>query len=393
MAEALENEQPHIGPHSYHIPKHENIDQLEFVNAHLSCSQCDYKSFHRSALERHIQAVHDKCKVYECEKCDYKTGHASALKRHQNKIHDKSSQTVFACDECDYTTVHKSALKRHTANRHEKDCQTYHKCSACEYKTTYEFALERHISSVHLKEGSLKCSHCEYVTFHKHALDRHVKTVHEKTPNLSCELCPFKTAQKSALRMHFATVHEDKECFKCTKCGYTTLYKTALQRHQSTVDCGSSGRLLNLSLDRSTCSDKEIVTEQTIVIDEGYVCEDDPSLKLEHQTLENGIDLSKSSVKSEEKIASPNPTYLLVEKDGVQHLVLVNSLDHYSSTTTLAYIQDPSTSIVSGVAVPPDGANQGHSTASSSPRLFLYSSLQEQPLTIQNELVRTNHNR
>jgi len=209
----------------------------------LACHRCDYKSFHRHALDRHIQAVHDKVKLYQCQRCDYKTGHASALKRHQSKVHDKSMQMIFACEACDYHTIHKSALKRHTANRHQKSSQVLHQCSVCEYSTTYEFALERHISTVHLKEGAFECNMCEYNTVHKHALDRHVKMVHEKPPHLACDMCDYKTAHKSALKMHFATVHEAKDTFKCEKCGYETLYKTALHRHQTTVVCGQGEKV------------------------------------------------------------------------------------------------------------------------------------------------------
>ena len=209
----------------------------------LTCARCDYKSFHKHALDRHVQAVHDKVKLYQCARCDYKTGHASALKRHESKVHEKNQQMIFACEACDYHTVHKSALKRHTANRHEKESQTVHQCSVCEYKTTYEFALERHISTVHLKEGAFECSLCEYNTVHKHALDRHTKMVHEKPPHLSCDICDYKSAHKSALRMHYATVHECKATFKCDKCNYETLYKTALHRHQTTVMCSQGEKV------------------------------------------------------------------------------------------------------------------------------------------------------
>lgn len=209
----------------------------------LSCHRCDYKTFHRNALDRHIQAVHEKVKLYECDRCDYKTGHGSALKRHIGKLHEKSSQLIFACEVCDYQTVHKSALKRHVANRHQQASQVRHQCSVCEYSTTYEFALERHISTVHLKEGAFECTMCEYNTVHKHALDRHVKMVHEKPAHLACEVCDYKTAHKSALKMHFATAHEMKETFKCNKCGYETLYKTALHRHMTTVTCGQGEKV------------------------------------------------------------------------------------------------------------------------------------------------------
>ena len=204
----------------------------------LSCKSCDYKTFHKHALERHVQAVHDKVKFYQCSRCEYRTGHSSALKRHESKVHEKNLQIAYVCDICEYQTVHKSALKRHVANRHEKETQISHACSICDYKTTYEFALQRHYTTVHLKEGVYECGQCEYNTVHKHALDRHVKMVHEKPANLSCVHCDYKSAHKSSLRLHYATVHESKDTYKCDKCGYETLYKTALNRHQSTVSCG-----------------------------------------------------------------------------------------------------------------------------------------------------------
>jgi len=206
----------------------------------LTCKSCDYKTFHKHALDRHIQSVHVKVKFYQCQRCEYKTSHSSALKRHESKVHDKNLQDRFYCEyvNCEYVTVHKSALKRHIANRHQKESQIMHECSICDYRTAYEFALQRHCSTVHLKEGIYECSLCEYNTVHKHALDRHVKMVHEKPATLKCEHCDYKSAHRSALRLHYATVHESKETYRCEKCGYETLYKTALNRHQSTVMCG-----------------------------------------------------------------------------------------------------------------------------------------------------------
>ena len=217
------------------------VEALKPERVLLCCNKCDYRSFHKHALDRHTQAVHEKVKFYQCLRCDYKTGHSSALKRHESKVHEKSLQAQFSCEACDYHTVHKSALKRHIANVHQKDSQTNHQCSICDYRTTYEFALQRHYTTVHLKEGTFECSVCEYSTVHKHALDRHVKMVHEKPAHLSCDICEYKSAHKSSLRLHYATVHECKDTYKCDKCGYETLYKTALARHQTTVTCGQGG--------------------------------------------------------------------------------------------------------------------------------------------------------
>jgi len=224
---------------------HQSAEKYVKPRQLLHCVKCDYKSYHKHALDRHTSAVHEKIKVHTCDHCDYKTGHASALKRHISKLHDRSSQAVFGCHKCNYTTIHKSALKRHVGNRHEKESMLVHKCSVCEYVTTYEFALERHISTVHLKEGGFKCVYCEYETVHKHAMDRHVKMVHEKPESIQCKSCSFKTAYKSALKMHHATVHESRDTFRCSRCGYETLYKTALQRHMQTVTCNSTDKMLD----------------------------------------------------------------------------------------------------------------------------------------------------
>ena len=231
----------------------------------LACKLCEYKTFHKHALDRHIGAVHDKVKFYQCSRCDYKTGHSSALKRHESKVHEKNSQISYVCDSCDYQTVHKSALKRHVANRHQRETQVVHECSLCDYRTTYEFALQRHYSTVHLKEGVFECNLCEYNTVHKHALDRHVKMVHEKPAHLSCRNCNYKSAHKSALRLHYATVHECKDTYKCDKCGYETLYKTALNRHQSTVMCGQGEKVPGAATyDRNCQSTVTHVVMQTV---------------------------------------------------------------------------------------------------------------------------------
>jgi len=287
------------------LPQHQDTGLAKHVK--LSCHRCEYKSFHRNALDRHIQAVHDKVKLYECDRCDYKTGHGSALKRHIGKLHEKGSQLIFACDICDYHTVHKSALKRHVANRHQTASQVRHQCSVCEYSTTYEFALERHVSTVHLKEGTFNCDMCEYNTVHKHALDRHIKMVHRKPAHLACEACDYKTAHKSALKMHFATAHEQKETFKCGKCGYETLYKTALHRHMTTVQCGQGEKVCGAgSLHRISQQNMRLhslnklqegpVKHENVMGSNNRLNPDDMSRRLEEEGADGPLDLEGSNI-------------------------------------------------------------------------------------------------
>ena len=127
------------------------VEALKPERVLLCCTKCDYRSFHKHALDRHTQAVHEKVKFYQCLRCDYKTGHSSALKRHESKVHEKSLQAQFSCEACDYHTVHKSALKRHIANVHQKDSQTNHQCSICDTKFAHKEKFMREKGLINVK--------------------------------------------------------------------------------------------------------------------------------------------------------------------------------------------------------------------------------------------------
>jgi len=308
------------------------VESLKPERVLLCCNKCEYRSFHKHALDRHTQAVHEKVKFYQCLRCDYKTGHSSALKRHESKVHDKSLQAQFSCEACEYQTVHKSALKRHIANVHQKDSQTNHQCSICDYRTTYEFALQRHYSTVHLKEGTFECSICEYSTVHKHALDRHVKMVHEKPAHLLCDICDYKSAHKSALRLHYATVHECKDTYKCDKCGYETLYKTALARHQTTVTCGPGEKVMQQMRQPEQCLELAQTPEQLEHHQIVYVNKEQSQLIINSPAITDSSKLEGIPVGYNNLVP-----ITMIERNGVLHPVNTIQLPQLTSRDGLEY--------------------------------------------------------
>ena len=119
------------------------------------CDKCDYKFPYKSALQRHINMVHDKIKDFECDKCKYKFSTNSDLQRHINMVHDKIKD--FACDKCKHRCSDNGNLQRHIKAVHDKIRDF--ECPDCEYKCTTNGSLQRHIATC---TGEMNCSSGEY---------------------------------------------------------------------------------------------------------------------------------------------------------------------------------------------------------------------------------------
>ncbi|MCP3848644.1 MAG: hypothetical protein GY694_00195 [Gammaproteobacteria bacterium] len=80
-------------------------------------SKFDYKARMKSALERHIESVHEKQFNYSL--CDFKT------------VNDHEGIKPLWCSDCDYKARMKSAIERHIESVHEKQFNY----SLCDFKT------------------------------------------------------------------------------------------------------------------------------------------------------------------------------------------------------------------------------------------------------------------
>ena len=81
------------------------------------CDQCDYKSWSRSELAKHVRGVHDKIKAYACDLCPFTTANQSSIARHRSSVHFK--QARYQCPHCDCAMVLRYNLKKHIESVHK----------------------------------------------------------------------------------------------------------------------------------------------------------------------------------------------------------------------------------------------------------------------------------
>jgi len=158
-----------------------------------SCSKCNFKTKHKSSLEKH-QRVHGV--MYPCSKCDY-TGIKSNLKKHEKSDHK------YPCNQCDYIAVRNQNLRIHIESAHEK---VQYPCSQCEYKATRKANLKQHFDSIHAKIEYF-CSQCNYKAKQRVTLKQHVASEHDGI-RYPCDKCDFRAKRKDALTRHYKKVHK-----------------------------------------------------------------------------------------------------------------------------------------------------------------------------------------
>ena len=52
------------------------------------CPVCEYDTSYKSALNKHIEAVHEGKKPHKCSKCDYSSSYKGDLKKHLEAVHE-----------------------------------------------------------------------------------------------------------------------------------------------------------------------------------------------------------------------------------------------------------------------------------------------------------------
>ncbi|XP_045783037.1 zinc finger protein Xfin-like [Maniola jurtina] len=163
-----------------------------------SCELCDYKSFRKANLVRHVR-THTGENPFSCDVCEYKTAHKPHLIRHK-RTH--TGEKPYSCELCKYKTAQKTNLINHIRT-HTGD--KVFSCDECEYKTAHKPHLVRH-KRTHTGEKPYSCELCKYKFARNGDLVRHMRT-HTGEKPFSCELCEYKTAQKSHLGTHMRTQH------------------------------------------------------------------------------------------------------------------------------------------------------------------------------------------
>ena len=88
----------------------------------FSCNRCDFKTFVKSHLKRHIEAKHTGIR-YDCDECDFQTAYSKDVRRHKMSIHHNGIKP-FNCPECEYKSATQEYLSAHMKSHIRQACET-----------------------------------------------------------------------------------------------------------------------------------------------------------------------------------------------------------------------------------------------------------------------------
>ena len=88
----------------------------------FNCNRCDFKTFVKSHLKRHVEAKHTGIR-YDCDECDFQTAYSKDVRRHKMSIHHNGIKP-FKCPECEYKSATQEYLSAHMKSHIRQACET-----------------------------------------------------------------------------------------------------------------------------------------------------------------------------------------------------------------------------------------------------------------------------
>lgn len=216
----------------------------------ISCDHCNYKTYEKCSLSRHIQHKHlpRDLSANNCRKCGKNLSSKSSLQLH-SRICDKSINNSlhlkhFSCDHCNFAANLKSNLAVHIQAKHLSQDSNPHKCNKCEKNFSSKGNLTQHMQAIHLNPGMYKCDKCKRSCSRKADLQRHSiicrlsKDEKLLLKRISCDYCSSKFLIKAKVREHIINKHlpRNPNSNKCSKCEKSYSTRNGLKKHLQT--CG-----------------------------------------------------------------------------------------------------------------------------------------------------------
>nr|CAI5852375.1 unnamed protein product [Callosobruchus analis] len=215
------------------------------------CSQCNYKTPRKKAMERHT-STHTGAvfKVLICEHCNATFKWEETLDSHIFKNHPdliaSIKRKILECLHCTYKTTFKNTLRKHMI-RHSNEPTTLSVCPECYASFKHKVSLHDHILRVHpdlksfVKRKTHECTQCDYKTIKKQYLTKHMlKHAGIVFKPSVCEHCNASFNSKQTLDSHILRDHPDfvesikSKIHECSKCSYKTIRKSTLTKHMLT---------------------------------------------------------------------------------------------------------------------------------------------------------------
>ena len=194
----------------------------------FKCTECEFSTYRRPLLRRHIKHLHSNKSLYPCSKCDARFTTKIMLSRH-DKISHQGLPTGWKCSSCDFRAMMKLELEDHMLKNH-KNLNPY-KCSECGYECAYKGMFDQHMKGVH-DSKRYPCGICGFRTDNASQFRTHMARTHaaDHERDFLCSLCEFRSTSNSALAIHLKR-HKDFKPLECSKCNYKTVTSYTLQKH------------------------------------------------------------------------------------------------------------------------------------------------------------------
>lgn len=222
----------------------------ELLSHQLLCHGCG-KSYQKACeLKRHIKLAHeDKTKreiYFYCDQCDFKTFSKMNIKRHLMTIH--LGIRAFSCKLCpDKKYTSKITLDQHMITKHNQETEFV--CQCCKRKFPTMSFLRSHLKSAcsgapgsnfrergnpneyreALDNNQYRCKLCGLVCNGKGKIAQHFAQRHKHSN--ACNLCPATFNSYSNLKKHIQILHKKIHKYSCSFCSRTFGQKNQLQSH------------------------------------------------------------------------------------------------------------------------------------------------------------------